>query len=61
MKKEKKEMRPFEMQIRQMRKNRVILVNISKVKQFVQECENRGIVLGKGAEYENGVIYFEEN
>lgn len=55
-----KKQRPFDAEIRQMRRNHVILVNISKVNQFVQECKNRGIVLGKGSEYENGVIYYEQ-
>ena len=58
--KKKQIVRPFDAEIRQMRKNRVILVNITKVESFVAECNARGIALGKGSQLDNGVIMFEK-
>ena len=52
--------RPFDAQIRQMRKNRVILITGIKVKPFAEECVKRGIDLQVGSAYNGGIIFYEK-
>lgn len=52
--------RPFDAEIKQMRKNKVILITGFKVKPFTEECEKRGIDLQKGHAYNNGIIFYEK-
>ena len=52
--------RPFDAEIKQMRKNTVILIAGIKVKPFTEECEKRGIELKVGPAYNGGIIFFEK-
>lgn len=60
MKKKERKARPFDAEIRQMRKNTVILVTGIKVKPFTEECLKRGIDLRVGSTYNGGTIFFED-
>ena len=40
--------RPFDAQIRQLKRESLILVSLVKARPFVQECFNRGIKVGVG-------------
>lgn len=60
MKKNKNNNRPFDNEIRQMRKNKVILLNLVKYNSFRSECDKRGIELGVGSQYGDGIILFEK-
>ena len=51
--------RPFDNEIRQMRKSRVILISLSRVAPFVEACTKRGIELSTGSNYKDGIILFE--
>lgn len=52
--------RPFDAEIKQMRKNTVILIAGIKVKPFKAECEKRGIDLKECAAYGGGTIFYEK-
>ena len=52
--------RPFDNEIRQMRKEKVILITGIKVKPFAEECVKRGIDLRVGSAYNDGVIFYEK-
>lgn len=60
MKKNKKTQRPFEAQIRQMRRNKCILVNLVNVKAFTKACNDLNIDLGVGSSYKGGIILYEK-
>lgn len=59
-KKTKKEYRPFDNEIKQMRKEKVILITGIKVKPFAEECVKRGIELKVGSAYNGGIIFYEK-
>jgi len=52
--------RPFDAEIKQMRKEKVILVTGIKVKPFVEACVKRGIELKVGSAYNGGIIFSEK-
>lgn len=52
--------RPFDAEIKQMRKNTVILITGIKVKPFAEECVKRGIDLKVGSAYKDGIIFYEK-
>ena len=52
--------RPFDAEIKQMRKNKVILITGIKVKPFAEACVQRGIDLRVGSAYNNGIIFYEK-
>lgn len=52
--------RPFDNEIRQMRKEKVILITGIKVKPFTDECAKRGIDLRVGSAYNDGIIFYEK-
>ncbi len=56
----KKSIRPFDNEIRQMRKEKVILITGIKVKPFTEECFKRGIDLRVGSAYKDGIIFYEK-
>ena len=60
MKKNNKAQRPCDAQIRQMRKNKVILLTGIIIHKFVEACDQRGIELGMGSTYEGGQIFYEK-
>ena len=60
MKKKERKARPFDAEIRQMRKNTVILITGIKVKPFIEECAKRGIDLQVGSAYNGGIIFYEK-
>lgn len=52
--------RPFDAEIKQMRKNKVILIAGIKVKPFTEECIKRSINLMVGSAYKDGIIFYEK-
>lgn len=52
--------RPFDAEIKQMRKNKVILITGIKVKPFAEACTKRGIELKVGSAYNDGIIFYEK-
>ena len=58
--KTQKTIRPFDNEIRQMRKEKVILITGIKVKPFTDECSKRGIDLRVGSAYNDGIIFYEK-
>ena len=58
--KTQKTIRPFDNEIRQMRKEKVILITGIKVKPFTEECAKRGIDLQVGSAYNDGIIFYEK-
>lgn len=58
--KTQKTIRPFDNEIRQMRKEKVILITGIKVKPFTDECAKRGIDLRVGSAYKDGIIFYEK-
>jgi len=58
--KAQKTIRPFDNEIRQMRKEKVILITGIKVKPFAEECVKRGIDLKVGSAYNGGIIFYEK-
>ena len=58
--KTQKTIRPFDNEIRQMRKEKVILITGIKVKPFTEECVKRGIELKVGSAYNGGIIFYEK-
>lgn len=52
--------RPFDAQIRQLNRESLILVNLVNVKSFANECFRRGIKVGVGDVYNDGVIIYKD-
>lgn len=57
----KKSSRSFEAQIKQLKRESLILVSFPKCKAFAQECFNRGIKVGVGDANDYGVILYKED
>jgi len=53
--------RPFDGLIKQLNKEQLVLVNLDKAKDFVQECGKRGIVCGVGSKYNGGLVIYKKN
>lgn len=52
--------RPFDAEIKQMRKEKVILVTGIKIMPFANECVKRGIDIQVGSAYNDGIIFYEK-
>ncbi|MBQ3950730.1 MAG: hypothetical protein II661_09665 [Bacteroidales bacterium] len=46
--------------IRQMRQSKMVLVNFTEVKPFIDECAKRGIILGVGSTYGESIVMYEK-
>jgi len=52
--------RPFDAQIKQLKRESLILVTIVKAKDFCHECFNRGIKVGVGDTLDDSVIIYKD-
>ena len=52
--------RPFDAEIKQMKKEKVILIAGIKIQPFAEACAKRGIELGVGSAYNGGVVLYEK-
>lgn len=52
--------RPFDAQIKQLRRESIILVTLVKAKDFCHECFNRGIKVGVGDTLDDSVIIYKD-
>ena len=52
--------RPFDAQIRQLKRESLILVTLVKAKDFCHECFNRGIKVGVGDTLDDSVIIYKD-
>ena len=59
--KAQKPTRPFDGLIKQLNKEQLVLVNLDKAKDFVQECGKRGIICGVGSKYNGGLVIYKKN
>lgn len=46
--------------IRQMHQAKMVLVNFTEVKPFIEECAKRGITLGVGSVYGESIVMYEK-
>lgn len=46
--------------IRQMHQAKMVLVNFTEVKPFIEECAKRGITLGVGSTYGESIVMYEK-
>ncbi len=50
--------KPFDGLVHQLKRESLVLVNLGKSKAFAAECFKRGIKVGVGDTYKNGVIIY---
>ena len=55
-----RESRPFDAQIKQLKRESLILVSLVKAKPFAKECFDRGIKIGVGDVYNDSVIIYKD-
>ena len=50
--------KPFEGLVNQLKKESLVLINLQKAKPFAAECFKRGLKVGVGDTYKDGVIIY---